>query len=118
VRFPVWSGTSGFAVEEVARRRGDFALCGAVCGVTVDGNSITRAAIALFGVAGTPVRATAAEQALLAAGTAADLTGIGHEASAPLTPSDDLHASGQYRRQVAAVVVRRALTTAIEEARR
>ena len=34
VRFPVWDGASGFAVEEVTRRHGDFAICGAVVGVT------------------------------------------------------------------------------------
>ena len=116
VRFPLWSGASGFAVEEVTRRHGDFAICGAVVGVTVDGDRVTRAAIGLFGVGGTPVRATAAEQALVAAGTGADLAAIGHEAAAPLTPSRDIHASGEYRKQVAAVVVRRALSKAIQEA--
>ena len=28
VRFPVWSGRRGFAVEEFARRHGDFAIAG------------------------------------------------------------------------------------------
>ncbi len=36
VRFPVWPGRSGFAVEEVARRYGDFALAGVACGVELD----------------------------------------------------------------------------------
>jgi carbon-monoxide dehydrogenase medium subunit len=117
VRFPVWSGASGFAVEEVTRRHGDFALCGAVVGVTLDGDSVTRAAIGLFGVGSTPVRASSAEQALLADGAHADLGAIGREAAEPLEPSDDLHASATYRKHVAAVVVRRALTKAIEEAR-
>ena len=36
---------------------------------------------------------------------------------AGLDPSDDIHASGAYRKQVAAVVVRRALSAAIQEAR-
>lgn len=116
VRFPVWSGASGFAVEEVARRHGDFALCGAVVGVTLDGDRITKAAIGLFGVGSTPVRAAAAEQALIAAGTGADLSAIGREAAEPLDPSGDIHATGAYRKQIAAVVVRRALTKAIEEA--
>src|SRR3954465_2627408 len=30
VHFPVWEGNSGFAVEELARRSGDFALAGVV----------------------------------------------------------------------------------------
>lgn len=116
VRFPVWEGASGFAIEEVARRHGDFALCGAVCAVTLDGDAVTRAAIALFGVGPTPVRASAAEAALISAGPGANLTAIGDEAAAPLTPSDDIHASGTYRRTVAAVLVRRALAKALTEA--
>jgi carbon-monoxide dehydrogenase medium subunit len=117
VRFPVWGAGSGFAVEEVARRHGDFAICGTACAVTVEGERITRAAISLFGVDSTPVRATAAEAALVAAGVGADLAEIARHASEPLDPSDDIHASGAYRRQVAGVVVRRALAKAIEEAR-
>jgi len=117
VRFPVWGGASGFAVDEVARRHGDFAICGAVCGVSLDGDRVTRAAIGLFGVGSTPVRATSAEQALIAAGAGADLADIAREATEPLSPSGDIHASGNYRKQVAAVVVRRALARAIEEAR-
>lgn len=120
VRFPVWGARSGFAVEEVARRHGDFAICGAACGVELEGETVVRAAMGLFGVGGTPIRASAAEAALVAAGgdaSAIDLASIGREAAAPLAPSGDIHASGAYRKQITAVVVRRALTKAIEEAR-
>jgi carbon-monoxide dehydrogenase medium subunit len=118
IDFPVWDTDSGFAVEEVARRHGDFALCGVTCGVTLDGDAVVRAAIALFGVGPTAVRASVAEQALIAGGAATDLAAVAEEAAAGLSPSDDIHASGDYRRRVAGVLVRRALTTAIEEARR
>ena len=37
IRFPVWSGRVGFAVEEIARRHGDFALVGAAVGVALVG---------------------------------------------------------------------------------
>jgi aerobic carbon-monoxide dehydrogenase medium subunit len=117
VRFPVWSGKVGFAVEEIARRHGDFALVGAVVGVELDGDSVVRAAIGLFGVGNTPIRAAAAEQALVAAGANADLASIGAEAANGLNPAADLHASADYRKRVAAVVVRRALQKAITEAR-
>ena len=33
-RFPVWPERSGFAIEEVARRHGDFALAGVACAVS------------------------------------------------------------------------------------
>ena len=42
----------------------------------------------------------------------------GHPRPYWLDPTDDLHASGAYRRRVAAVVLRRALASAISEAQR
>jgi aerobic carbon-monoxide dehydrogenase medium subunit len=110
----VWNGRSGFALEEVARRHGDFALVGVVCGVTVDDAQLTRAAIALFGVGPTPVRATRAEEALLA-GRSIDEAAAA--ATADIDPPDDLHASAAYRRSVAEVLVKRAVGRALEEAR-
>ncbi|MFI5045926.1 MAG: FAD binding domain-containing protein [Acidimicrobiia bacterium] len=116
VRFPVWTGRCGSAVEEVARRAGDFALVGAVCAVALgDDDSIERAAVALFGVGGTPVRATSAEEALMQGASAED---AGAAASAAIDPTDDLHATASYRRSVAAVVVKRAVERAQREAAR
>lgn len=117
VELPVWSGTCGYALHEVARRHGDFALVGAACAVQTDGQSVTRAAIALFGVSSTPVRAARAEAALTAAGVDVDVREVGRLAAADLDPTDDVHASGAYRREVAAVAVARALSEALEEAR-
>jgi carbon-monoxide dehydrogenase medium subunit len=117
VRFPVWGAGSGFAVEEMARRHGDFALVGVMAGVSLAGGRITKAALSLFGVGGTPYRATAAEAALVGADPAtADLTEIGRMATSELEPPDDIHASGGYRKSVGAVLVSRALARAIEEA--
>ena len=65
--FPVWSGSTGWAVDEVARRAGDFAMCGAVCGVQLDGDRMNRVALALFGVGSVPVRARAIEATLAGA---------------------------------------------------
>ena len=118
VRFPVWGEGSGFAVEEVARRHGDFAIAGCACGVQIDDGRISRAAIALFGVAGTPVRAEVAERALVGADAdTVDAAEIGNLAAVGLEPPDDLHASGALRRRIAAAVVTRAVARAIERAR-
>lgn len=118
VRFPVWSGRCGFAVHELARRHGDFAVAGAAVAVEVGGDDrVTRAAIALIGMGSTPVRAAAAEAAVgnpVGSPTADEL---GHLAVADLAevPSD-LHGSAGYRRRVAAVLVARAWTDAVAEA--
>jgi carbon-monoxide dehydrogenase medium subunit len=119
VHFPVWAGQSGFAVEEVARRHGDFALTGAVCAIELDGTGpmIRRAAIGMLGMASTPLRATAAEHAL--SGTtpnSSDLEAVAHLAVQDLDPPDDLHASAQYRRDAGANAIRNALTRALTEA--
>jgi carbon-monoxide dehydrogenase medium subunit len=118
VEFPAWEGATGFAVEEVARRRGDFALVGAVVGVVVDGERVVKAGIAMLGVGATPVRCHDAEAALKAGGVDGDLSEVGRAAAASISPTDDVHASAAYRTHVAPVVVRRALERALEEARR
>jgi len=114
VQFPVWGPGSGFAVEELTRRHGDFALVGAVVGVQVSGASVTKASIGLFGVGPTPLRAADAEAALLSGVDAAE---AGRIAATGISPVDDIHASGAYRTQVTAVIVRRAIEAALKEAR-
>ena len=114
VEFPVWGPGSGFAVEELTRRHGDFALAGAVVGVQVSGDTVTKATIGLFGVGPTPLRASAAEAALLSGADAAE---AGKVAASHISPVDDIHASGAYRTQVTAVIVRRAIEAALKEAR-
>ena len=102
VDFPVLDG--GFAVEEVARRHGDFAMVGAVAAVC-EGD----ARIALINVAEVPVRATEAEQAL---NGGADVEEVAALATRDLEPSADLHASAAYRKKVAGVCVKRAVNRA------
>jgi carbon-monoxide dehydrogenase medium subunit len=118
VEFPVWPGASGFGAYEVARRHGDFAIVGAMAGVQLEGSQVVNAAIALFGVAGTPHRARDAEATLAGSSAAAvDLAEVGRVAASNLDPPGDIHASASYRRQIAAVVVERALGAALQEAR-
>jgi carbon-monoxide dehydrogenase medium subunit len=85
--------------------------------VTVDSHTVTRVAIALFGMGPTPIRLEAVEAGLLGADhRAADLTAIGREAVADLEPPTDVHASGAYRRRVSAALIAQALGEAFEEA--
>jgi carbon-monoxide dehydrogenase medium subunit len=117
-RFPVWAGSCGWAVAEVARRAGDFAMCGAVCGIQLDGQRVSRTALALFGVDSVPSRARTIETAIT--GSAIDdldLAEIGAELAATLDPPDDLHASGEQRRRMAKALVPQVLAAAIDEAK-
>ena len=120
VSFPIWSGRSGFAVEEFARRHGDFAIAGAAIGIALDdADRILRCAIGLIGLGSTPERARPAETEL-AGRPVADVEPqeVGRLAMAglPSVPSD-LHGSAAYRKRVGAAMVARAWATATTEAR-
>jgi carbon-monoxide dehydrogenase medium subunit len=98
VSFPV-PARWGFA--EFARRHGDFAL------VSVAVAEVAGAvSIALGGVGGVPVRATAGEGVLAGGGSVEDVVAA---VRAELRPTGDLHGSADYRRALAGEMVRRAL---------
>lgn len=119
VELPIWTGRTGFAVEEFARRHGDFAIAGATIGVELDADDrVRRCSIGLIGLGSTPERADAAE-AELTGRLAADLAPeeIGRLAVAGLgsVPADAQGSAG-YRRRVGAAMVARAWVTAVERA--
>ena len=120
VRFPTLPKRTGWSILEVARRHGDFGLAGvvAVVGLAPDG-AIASARVVLFGVGATPIRATAAE-AMLAGqpGDPALFAAVGARAAAELDePLTDVHASADYRRDLARVLTGRALAEATTRAR-
>ena len=120
VRFPSWRGRTGFAIREFARRFGDFAIAGAVVAVELDGDDrVARCAIGLLGLGPTPLRATAAEKAIVGEQIGFSVDELGQLALSELTEVPfDLHGSASYRRRVGAAMVTRALQEAIEEATR
>ncbi|TDC97939.1 FAD binding domain-containing protein [Actinomadura sp. 7K507] len=119
VAFPVRGARSGFAIEEFARRGGDFAVAGAAVAVELDAaGRVTRCGIGLFGLGQSAVRAPQAEDALIgSAGADADPGEVGQAAVSALesVPSD-LHASADHRRRIGADVVARAWRRAVSEA--
>jgi aerobic carbon-monoxide dehydrogenase medium subunit len=118
-RFPVWKGRIGFGFGEIARRSGDFALAGVVSAVELgDDDRITRAAVGLFGVSSTPVRASSTEAAITGQPAAADaVKGAALAGASELETVADVHATASYRKRVAAYLMETALDAAIEEAR-
>lgn len=119
VRFPVWPGRCGFAVQEFARRHGDFAIAGAVVGIQLDDdNRVSRCGIGLLGLGSTAKRAAAAEAAVLGSpiGSTTDEE-IGRLAMSELTDvPTDLQGSAAYRTRVGAAMVARAWNQASMEA--
>lgn len=113
VRVSVPAGDVGHAFVEYSQRHGDFAVAGAAVLLQLEGGKVVRAAISLCGVAGTPVRADGAEQALVGTTGAEDeVATAAAKAVEGLEPSSDLHGSSGYRRRVAEVCVHRALELA------
>ncbi len=117
VSFPIAGDGTGQAIEEVARRHGDYAMVGAATSLTISGGTISDARLALLNVDEKPVRAGEAEAMLVGAAPSADLFARAAEAATrDLEPSSDLHATPAYRRKVGSVCVRRALQRATERA--
>jgi len=112
IKLPLWPAGHGDGFHEFARRRGDFAIAGAAVLVEVTNGVVKRAAIALCGIATTPVRLSEGEAAL--AGKKLDAAAIKAAAvtARSLEPISDIHAGADYRRHLAEVLTRRALTDA------
>jgi carbon-monoxide dehydrogenase medium subunit len=114
VRIPRLLPGTGWVFLELSRRHGDFAIVGVAAVLTLapDGR-IGQASLALCGAGPKPVRAARAEAALAGSEPSEErFREAGEIAAQEIDPDSDLHASADYRRRVAAVLVRRALTEA------
>ena len=115
VRLPQFAG--GHAFVEFARTHGNFAVVGVAALLAVTDGRITRAAIAASGVAPTPLRLTAAEQALdgVVPDGAAFRAAV-DAGTAGLQPVADLQGSAATRIDIARAVLRDAIERAAERA--
>lgn len=111
VRFPAPPAGTVSAFEEFSERAGDFALASICAAAAWDGAGVcTWARIGAGAVAATPVRARAAEAALL--GTPIDAPAIDAACAAlagDIRPRSGLRVSAEYRGELASVLLRRAL---------
>lgn len=113
VRFPLQDGDTGSAFVEVARRHGDFALVGVAAVLRRQDDTVGQARLAFTGVGPGPVRAREAERLLQGEPATPRLFAeAAREAAARLDPPGDIHATAQYRRDLAAVLARQALEVA------
>lgn len=115
LRLPQFAG--GHAFVEFARTHGNFAVVGVAALVALTDGRVTRAAIAASGVGSTPLRLTAAEQAL--DGVVLDSAAIAaavDAGTAGLQPAADLQGSAATRIDIARAVLRDAIERAAERA--
>ncbi|HYM01515.1 MAG TPA: xanthine dehydrogenase family protein subunit M [Stellaceae bacterium] len=97
-----------FALLEVARRQGDYAIAGVAARARVEGAAMRDARFVFFGVGGKPVEATRAAQAMIGGGVA-DRIALAQEAlGEDLDPMADLQADGATKRHLARVLLARA----------
>jgi carbon-monoxide dehydrogenase medium subunit len=113
ILLPLWPAKRRFGFREFARRRGDFAMAAAAVFYDDDGGKARNAHVGAIGVADTPLRLKAAEDAIngnrIDEGVIAKAEAA---ASASVDPADDIHASGAYRKALIGVMVERALRDA------
>ena len=104
------AGQWGFGSQKFNRRKEDWAMVAVTAFVAQDGGTVSDVRIGLTHMAGTPLRATAAEDALrgqpLNEETIARAASLAAEGT---NPPADLNASSDYKRHLAQVLCKRAL---------
>jgi aerobic carbon-monoxide dehydrogenase medium subunit len=114
VRFPAMPAQAGHAVEEFARRKGDFAIAAVAVMVVRDGERCAKARLATAGVGPVPLRLRDAETVLEQHGLGeAAIAEAADKAAAQVDPMSDLNGSAEYRRHLTGVLTRRAVLKAM-----
>jgi carbon-monoxide dehydrogenase medium subunit len=112
VRFPRYDGW-GTHYEKFHRTAQAWAIVGVAAAVQRANGSIAQARISLANMGPTPVRATAAEQALAGVPVSVEaITAACAGAGEGTVPPDDLSGSADYRRHLAKVLTARAVVAA------
>ncbi len=101
------------AMQEFARRAGDYAIVSAAAALDVSDRKCRSARVVLGGVADVPLRVSEAERVLEGADISREaFEEAGWEAAKVIDPPSDIQGTADYRRDLSAVLIRRALTEA------
>lgn len=115
VHLPHLSDDTRWGFYEFNRRAGDFALGMAFCSFVLDDGKIASSRVALGGIEEYPRRIAEAEAALNGATPSPEVFAAAALAAAEVvTPLEDPATSADYRRDLAATVIRRALAAALQ----
>jgi carbon-monoxide dehydrogenase medium subunit len=113
VRLPVPSAIAGYAVEEFARRRGDFAIAAVTVVIKRAGERCSKARLATAGVGPVSIRLTSAERILERDGLSdGAIEKAAVQAAAQVSPQTDQQGTAEYRRHLTRVLTARALRRA------
>jgi carbon-monoxide dehydrogenase medium subunit len=108
----------GWSFMEISPRKGDYALVGVAVTLSVDNGRCSACRVVYTGNGDRARRIPEAESAVVGeAAGAATFSAAGEAAGRHIEPNSDLHASEQYRRDIAAVLTRRALEQAAARCR-
>lgn len=115
VKLPAIPRGTGVAVEEFARRHGDFAIAAVAIMIVRDGDRCSRARIATAGISSHSVRLRAAEQLLEEQGLSeSTIAEAARAAARDVQPLSDNNASAEFRRHLTSVLTERALQRAAD----
>ena len=114
IEIPLWPQGHGYGFHEFARRQGDFAVVGAAALVELDDDkTVRRASVTLCGVGQAPMPMPEAEAVLVGKRPTVETIRAAARTAKALTPISDIHASPDYRRHLAQVLMGRALRDAV-----
>jgi len=114
VRLPAMPAQAVCAVEEFARRKGDFAIAAVAVMLMRDGDRCIKARLATAGVSPASIRLRDAEAVLEQKGLGeAAIAEAADKAKAAVDPVSDLNGSAEYRRHLTGVLTSRSIVKAI-----
>jgi carbon-monoxide dehydrogenase medium subunit len=119
IRFPVPPANTGSAYHKIGRRKAfTLSVVGAATYVEMDGDFCQNARFAFGSVAETPIRAKEAEEIIKGKEISLDLIGkISERCKEYVHPIDDVRGTAEYRKDMCAVLLKRALKQSLEVAR-
>ncbi len=119
LRLPATPKRTGWSFREIARRHGDYAHAGVAARMTLaDDGTIARARLVYLSAGEVPLSATAATGVLDGGAPCEELFAeAASTARGEVDPSDDIHATAEFKKHLAEVLTRRALAAAWERAR-
>jgi aerobic carbon-monoxide dehydrogenase medium subunit len=113
IRLPMMADDWRTGFNEFSRRAGDFALGMALAALRIESGVIKEARLGIGGVSDRAIRLEKLERSLVGKpASSKTFDAVAEEARTAVIPTADIHASAEYRQDLIATVVKRALTEA------